>query len=228
MIASIQGWRSSSGSLRSSARRREFTPSGTPSRTRTDSQPQRGPDLGHGATEVPIPGPQPTQTGGIIWEASSSGSHPGERRFVKLHRRPGPIEGRPSRRLPNVTGSRSRAGDRVAVRAVSNATAHAIAQRGQGGHTNGPREIGSTPDCPSAKWLGHHCPNETVRCSGLWSVRDVVRRAYRHNAASIFLASFPKCSRAQKATISSTAAADSGMSPVPYRGLYRSADCLAA
>ena len=39
---------------------------------------------------------------------------------------------------------------------------------------------------------------------------------------------FPKCSRPQNATMSSTAEADSGMSPVPYLGLYRSADCLAA
>ena len=43
-------------------------------------------------------------------------------------------------------------------------------------------------------------------------------RPSHHDAVSIFFASFPKCSRAQKAAISSTAAADSGMSPVPYQG----------
>jgi hypothetical protein len=34
-------------------------------------------------------------------------------------------------------------------------------------------ETGSTADHPSSTWLGHHCPNDTLRCSGLWNVRDV-------------------------------------------------------
>ena len=32
---------------------------------------------------------------------------------------------------------------------------------------------GSSADRPSASWLGHHCPNKTLRRSGLWNVRDV-------------------------------------------------------
>ena len=34
-------------------------------------------------------------------------------------------------------------------------------------------ETGETADRPSATWLGHHCPNDTLRRSGLWNVRDV-------------------------------------------------------
>ena len=34
-------------------------------------------------------------------------------------------------------------------------------------------ETGSTTDRPSPGWLGHHCPKEKLRCSGLWNVKDV-------------------------------------------------------
>ena len=38
---------------------------------------------------------------------------------------------------------------------------------------SGSSETGDTADRPSDQWLGHHCPNESLRRSGLWNVRDV-------------------------------------------------------